>query len=131
MNAVKLLNDAQLKCTRQRIEIITSLYNAQKPMTAEEIHLNMNGAAVSTVYRNIEKLLDAGVITKTTIPKSGGIYYELSANEHRHCAICLKCHKLRYIDTCPISGAKTIIQNFTVTSHKLELYGYCSECTGK
>ncbi|MCD8390491.1 MAG: transcriptional repressor [Firmicutes bacterium] len=128
MDMNKILSGAGLKCTKQRIEVLGALEGAKKPLTAEEIHSQISGVAFSTVYRTIRRLLESGVVVKTTIPKSDGVYYELIGNEHRHYAICLKCHKMRYIDECPLRGEKPKIEDFIVTSHRLELYGYCEGC---
>ena len=122
----KLLTQAGLKCTKQRLDVLNILNTANKPLTAEEIHAEVSDIALSTVYRILDKLLEKNIVIKTTIPKSDGVYYELTANEHKHFAICLACHKLKYIDICPIHN--TTVSDFTVTGHKLELYGYCKEC---
>ena len=48
------------------------------------------------------------------------------ADAHRHYAICLGCHSMKYIDICPVHSPD--IDDFTVTGHKLEIYGYCNKC---
>ena len=57
------------------------------------------------------------------------MYYELTVDRHRHYAICLGCHEMHSIDLCPLSD--THISNFTITGHRLELYGYCDKCKNK
>ena len=126
MGAIELLNGAGLRCTKQRIEVLKLL--EAKPMRAEEIFDETDGISLSTVYRTLDTLSTCGLAVKTTIPQSDGIYYELVGNEHRHYAICLSCHKLKYIDECPIQ--ETEVSDFIVTGHKIELYGYCGECGG-
>ncbi len=126
MEMNELLQSCGLKCTKQRLCILEILNSADKPLTAEEIHTLTPGTALSTVYRILDKLLEKNIVIKTTIPLSDGIFYELTANEHKHFAICLACHKLKYIDICPIHN--TTVSDFTITGHKLELYGYCREC---
>lgn len=126
MDTAKLLNGAGLKCTKQRLEIIAVMDEMQKPLSAEEIHSALHGVSVSTVYRNMEKLIGAGIAVKTVIPHNDGIYYELSYNKHRHRIVCLCCRKMRYIDECPVR--ETHLPDFVVTEHKLELYGYCADC---
>lgn len=126
METVELLNASGLKITRQRKEVIKILENATKPMRAEDIYEKAENIALSTIYRIIEKLIEKGIAVKTTIPKSDGVYYELMANEHKDYAICIECHKMKYIDHCPLHN--TELDDFTVTGHRVELYGYCSKC---
>ena len=128
MTAVEILNGAGLKCTRQREAVIAALAGAEKPLTAEEIYKLSDNASLSTIYRTIERLMAKGIITSTTIPLSDGVFYEL-ANEHRHYAICLSCRRMKYIDGCPMRAPR--LDDFTVTSHKIELYGYCGACADK
>ena len=129
MTATELLNGAGLKRTRQREALIAALESADKPITAEEIYDRSGDMALSTIYRTIERLREKGIITSTTIPQSDGVFYELTGNEHRHYAICLSCRRMKYIDICPLH--ETRLDDFTVTGHKLELYGYCGECGAK
>lgn len=126
MKTDDLLNISGLKCTRQRKEVIEILKNATMPLRAEDIFEKTENMALSTIYRIIEKLIEKGIAVKTTIPKSDGIYYELMENEHKDYAICIECHKMKYIDICPLHHTK--LDDFTVTGHRVELYGYCNEC---
>lgn len=87
------------------------------------------GMSLSTVYRIVEKLYEKGIVNKNTIQDSDKFYYEMSADKHRHYAICLGCGGMKYVDICPVHTPE--IDNFTVTGHKLEIYGYCDRCAGK
>lgn len=129
MTAAKILSEAGLKCTKQRKAVIGTLSRADRPLSAEEIYERSQNAARSTIYRTIERLLDKRVITSTTIPQSGGVFYELAGNEHRHYAVCLSCGKMKNIEACPLR--ETPLNGFTITAHKIELYGYCSDCLEK
>ena len=126
MDINKILTDAGLKCTTQRIEVMEILSRANVPMTAENIFEKSEGISLSTVYRIAEKLAQKGIVTKNTIRDSDKYYYELAMGGHRHYAICLGCGKMKYVDICPVHDLK--IDGFTVTGHKLEIYGYCSDC---
>ena len=129
MTATEILSGAGLKRTRQREAVIAALSGADKPLTAEEIYDRSGDMALSTIYRTIERLREKGIITSTTIPGSDGVFYELTENGHKHYAICLSCRRMKYIDVCPLH--ETRLDDFTVTSHKLELYGYCGDCREK
>lgn len=122
----KLLSQHGLKCTHQRLDVLGTLINANSPMTADMIFSQLNNISRSTVYRILEKLTESGIVIREAFNGSTEMYYEAALMTHRHYAVCLGCHKMQYIDDCPVHDAK--VSHFTVTGHRLELYGYCDEC---
>lgn len=126
MKTKEILSDVGLKCTKQRIMVMEVLSEAHSPMTAENIYEKVDGISLSTVYRIVEKLCEKGIVNKNTIRDSDKFYYEIVTGEHRHYAICTECKSIRYIDICPVHNTK--IDNFTITGHKLEIYGHCDKC---
>lgn len=129
MEINKILSDIGLKCTKQRVKVLEALESASSPLPVEEIYEKAGGLSLSTVYRTLEKLTEKGVIKKNTIQDSGRYYYEMASGKHRHYAICLGCKSMRYVDVCPVLTPE--IAGFTVTGHKLEIYGYCDKCKTK
>ncbi len=122
----KLLSQKGLKCTRQRLEILNVLKSADAPVTAEMIFSKLGSLSLSTVYRTLEKFTSAGLVSRQVFGDGNEMYYELTYMKHRHYAVCLSCRKVRYINGCPVR--ETHLEDFTVTGHRLELFGYCSEC---
>ena len=122
----KLLSQKGLKCTRQRLEILNVLKSADAPVTAEMIFSKLGTLSLSTVYRTLEKFTSAGLVSRQVFGDGNELYYELTYMKHRHYAVCLSCRKVRYINGCPVR--ETQLEDFTVTGHRLELFGYCNEC---
>ena len=122
----ELLSQKGLKCTRQRLEILNVLKSADAPVTAEMIFSKLGTLSLSTVYRTLEKFTSAGLVSRQVFGDGNELYYELTYMKHRHYAVCLSCRKVRYINGCPVR--ETHLDDFTVTGHRLELFGYCSEC---
>lgn len=129
MGINETLAAAGLKCTRQRAEVMRALALSDAPLTAEDIYEQCGGMSLSTVYRTVETLCQKGLAHKHTIQDSDRFYYALTTDAHRHWAICLGCHEMKYVDTCPVHSPS--IDDFTVTGHKLEIYGYCDKCRPK
>ena len=129
MDINKILTESGLKCTAQRRQVIDILNKADAPLTAENIYEKSTNISLSTVYRITEKLAEKGIVTKNTIRDSDKYYYAMADNKHRHYAICLGCGGMKYVDICPVHDLK--IDDFTVTGHKLEIYGYCDKCDGR
>lgn len=123
-----ILKDIGIKRTNQRMKVLNLLYNSKTPLTAEEIHLSLcdNSISLSTVYRTLELFSEKNVVVKSSILDSDKYYYELLNEKHQHHVICLNCKKMCYIDICPIHNLK--VNDFEVTGHKLEVYGYCKAC---
>lgn len=127
-----------IKKTKQRVEIFRILSTASRPMSAAEIYQclvkTMAGTnfAISTVYRGLAVFEEKGYVTKSTWMGTETYCYEWNQGRHRHYAVCLKCHKLVPLESCPFEHAKIhkLGDDFTVTGHKLELYGFCRECSG-
>lgn len=131
MDYTTTLKNAGLKQTKQRLKILAALSDAYAPLTAEQIHTSLSDRTVSlsTVYRALELFAQNGITQKSNILDSDKFYYALCENRHRHYAICLSCRQMRYVDICPVHEPD--IAGFTVTGHKLELYGYCDVCMRK
>lgn len=126
---------SDMKKTRQREEIFRILAEATEPISAVDIYNSllktMEGTnfAISTVYRALTAFEEKGYVTKSTLLGEDMSYYEWNQGQHKHYAVCLKCHKLIPLKSCPFEHAKIDPQEeFTITGHKLELYGYCKGC---
>lgn len=125
-----------IKKTKQRAEIFRILAAAREPMSAVDIYkqlqsdMGKENYAISTVYRVLGVFEEKGYVVKASLTGSEMAYYEWRQGQHRHYAVCLKCHKLVPLAACPLEhkGMQAGVQDFTVTGHKLELYGYCKEC---
>lgn len=124
-----------IKWTKQRKCVYRILYYANEPLNAVQIYKRIgreeeNDYAVSTIYRILAVFEERGLVNKTTWLGDGTVVYELDRGEHTHYAVCLECHKRIPISDCPFAHMhlNAGAEDFTVTGHKLELYGYCGEC---
>ncbi|MGI6065623.1 MAG: Fur family transcriptional regulator [Bacillota bacterium] len=122
------------KITKQRRAILEVLAESDKPLTAEEVYLLVRGrkenTSLTTVYRNLKKLLAAGLITREGFHDDKA-QFQLLSDPHCHNLVCLNCRKVVKITECPLASfAKTVgeREGFTITEHRMELYGYCSDC---
>lgn len=90
---------------------------------------------IATLYRQLEKLVESGVIRKYKAEFTNKYLYqyidkECQCEDHLH-MICLKCNKLFHLDC---EEAKHLIKHieekhhFKVMSSKVVLYGLCEDC---
>lgn len=125
-----------LKWTKQRKNIYRVLWEASEPLSAVQIYnLSVKKAdgeeyALSTIYRIMAAFEEKGLVEKTTWMGDGTVVYALNRGEHTHYAICLECHKRIPLQSCPCIHLhpEREVEDFTITGHKLELYGYCNTC---
>lgn len=125
-----------MKWTRQRKDVYEVLYRATEPLSAVQIYQRIATGqdacnyAVSTIYRILTVFEEHGFVNRTNWMGDGTIVYELQRGEHTHYAVCLECHKRIPLSNCPFAHVRLEQEtgDFTVTGHKLELYGYCKDC---
>ena len=130
-----------IKWTRQRKDVYDILLNEQEPVSALQIYQQLllteeaQNYAVSTVYRILGTFEEKGLVHKDVRNSDHNGVYELERGEHTHYAVCLVCHKRIPLAHCPFSYLQEIPaqtaegpEDFVVTGHRLELYGYCREC---
>jgi Fur family ferric uptake transcriptional regulator len=127
-----------LKTTKHRTEILDILEGSDQPLAAEQIFLELKkrniSVNLSTVYRVLEVLADNNLTEKLTIPGDSRTLFEYNRMVHKHYLICLGCKKIIPIEHCPLKDfEKTLAKetNFTISGHKLDIYGYCPECKEK
>ncbi|MDO5718781.1 MAG: transcriptional repressor [Tissierellia bacterium] len=124
----------KFKMTKKRRLVYEVLENAIRPLTASEIFdclkEDENEVWLSTIYRTLQVLEKADLISKTIIPGSEKAHYLTTEEKHKHYGICLNCHKLIDLE-CPIDRYKKILdgKGFTIVDHRFMIYGYCKECS--
>lgn len=128
------LKENGLKVTKARRVILECLKESANPLAAESLFLAMKEkdckTNLSTVYRTLESLEEAGLVTKLDLMEEKKMY-EYSGIGHRHYLICLSCKKMIAIAHCPLHEYEKKLEKdteFAITGHKLYLYGYCKEC---
>ena len=122
-----------MQWTKQRKCVYQLLYEAKEPLSAHQIYSRImqrypeESYALSTIYRILSAFEENGLVESTTWIGDDTVVYELHREEHRHYAVCLECHKRIPLQHCPFAHAADV-DDFIVTGHKIEIYGYCKDC---
>lgn len=124
------------KMTPQRQAIIDRVITPGPTFTAAEVweHVRQLHTEISldTVYRNLNLLVELGVLTPIAgVGKEGARYELIHTDDHHHHIVCLKCGKAACIDTCPINPQflKNVKeQGYDLVRHNVELFGLCGKC---
>lgn len=125
-----------VKWTKQRKTVYRILWEATEPLSAARIYTlagleaDDGEYALSTIYRILSVFEENGYVEKSSWLGDGTVVYSLNRGKHTHYAICLECHRRIPLQNCPFAHIRLEKDtgDFTVVSHKLELYGYCREC---
>lgn len=123
-----------VKKTKPRQLILAILEQSDRPLTVMDIHSQIRredeSVWLSTIYRTLDVFIEKQIVVKTVLMDDGLALYELNCKGHRHYAVCIRCHKMVPLETCPMEAFIPKLQenHFRVTGHKLEMYGYCAKC---
>ncbi|MBI4949007.1 MAG: transcriptional repressor [Deltaproteobacteria bacterium] len=124
-----------LKSTAQRDYIADVFFRTNTHISLEELLRKVKrktpNIGYATVYRTMKLLTECGLAISRQFGDGQTRYENLPENGHHDHIICIKCSKIaefqnQKIEQLQFEAAKKL--GFTVVNHKLELYGYCSDC---
>ena len=137
------LNHAKGYKTKQK-EILLSYLESVKGshITANDImkHFSVKGThiGVTTIYRNLEKMIDSGLVRKYAVDGTNGAYYEyIGEDKDSHNPDCFhfKCEKCGMLIHFHCSELRCLQQHL-LDDHRLDLnllqsvlFGTCNQCT--
>ncbi len=125
-----------LKSTNQRDFIALSFFRIRTHISLDELYRKVRkkqpGIGYATVYRTMKLLTDSGLAVTRQFGDGQTRYENLLESGHHDHLICLKCSKIVEFQNQSIEDLQVKTAShygFTVISHKLELYGYCADCS--
>jgi Fe2+ or Zn2+ uptake regulation protein len=126
------------KFTKQRKSILEVFLRERKSLLSlqqiyEKVKEKYPTVDFSTIYRNIELLVNLDIIHKIYTGKPYGSYKLKELNKHHHHIICIDCGKAEVIEFCPLGLLESQLKkkNFLPMEHNFEVFGYCAECKVK
>lgn len=122
------------RATRQRAAVAKLLGELDEFRSAQEIHeqLRRRGEAIglTTVYRTLQSLADAGEIDVLRTDSGESVYRRCSAHHHHH-LVCRGCARTIEVEGPAVErwAERTAAEhNFRDISHTVEIFGTCGEC---
>lgn len=117
--------------TVQRESILQAFKKQNRPLTIqealEEADKSNPGLGVATVYRNINRMVEEGILRSVELLDNVS-RYELSGLTHHHHFHCDVCDKVFDFHSC-LENIETLAPNgFVVKTHEIILNGICSAC---
>ena len=124
-----------LRPTRQRRAISAAMETFEDFRSAQEIHalLGDQGERVglSTVYRTLQSLADAGEVDALRTESGESIYRRCSTDHHHH-LVCRSCGATVEVEGPAVEKWTRSIaaaHGFSDVSHTLEIFGTCDACS--
>ena len=131
----KFMADKGLKSTRQRSLIIDLFFDLDGHHSVEQIwskvRLQDPKVSVATVYRTMKLLAESGLADAHAFGDGQTRYEPAIGKEHHDHLICTGCGTIIEFENDRIEVLQDAVakkHGFTVTSHKMELYGLCRNC---
>jgi Fur family transcriptional regulator, ferric uptake regulator len=134
---LQALAPRELRLTAHRRAVLAALEHGQRPLTTDEVAA-VSGVPVSTVYRNLAELVDAGVVVRVA-GAGGGDRHELAeafSEHHHHHLVCTECGIVT--DFTPSARLERLIEQevdelpgsvgFEVSHHVFDVRGRCRDC---
>lgn len=127
----------ELRLTTNRRAVLAALEHGTRPFTTEEV-ASASTVPVSTVYRILGELVDAGIVVRVA-GAGGGDRHELAeafSEHHHHHLVCTECGIVT--DFTPSVQLERLIEKevaalpgsagFEVSHHVFDVRGRCRNC---
>jgi Fe2+ or Zn2+ uptake regulation protein len=122
------------RVTRQRVIILQTLCELDGHASAEQIHERTIGHGhdidLSTVYRTMERLRDARIVSQTDLGR-GCAEFEIVTDRPHHHLICKNCGRVIDLDhryLAPVAAAIRQDLDFEPTFDHFAIFGWCPSC---
>ena len=125
---------SRLRSTRQRTAVARLLDDTDDFRSAQEIHEKLRrsgeGIGLTTVYRTLQTLADAGEIDVLRTSTGEAVYRRCSAHHHHH-LVCRDCGRTVEVEEPTVELWAEKVANdhgFINIGHTVEISGTCTDC---
>ncbi|HXV92961.1 MAG TPA: Fur family transcriptional regulator [Pseudonocardia sp.] len=127
-----------LRATRQRAAVSAMLDRLDDFRSAQEIHEELrragDGIGLTTVYRTLQTLADAGEVDVLRTGTGEAVYRRCESVHHHHHLVCRRCGRTVEVEGPAVeSWAQHVAEahGFSELSHTAEIFGLCSGCAAE
>ncbi|CAM4057073.1 Fur family transcriptional regulator [Kibdelosporangium persicum] len=123
------------RSTKQRAAVAELLNDLDDFRSAQDLHEELRkrgeGIGLTTVYRTLQSLADAGEVDVLRTDTGEAIYRRCSSHHHHH-LVCRVCGRTVEVEGPAVEkwADRVAEENgFSEVSHTVEIFGTCAECT--
>lgn len=123
------------RSTKQRAAVANLLEQLDDFRSAQDLHEELRtrgeGIGLTTVYRTLQSLADAGEIDVLRIDSGEAVYRRCSRHHHHH-LVCRACGRTVEVEGPVVEkwAEKVAAENgFSKVSHTVEVFGTCADCS--
>jgi Fur family transcriptional regulator, ferric uptake regulator len=123
------------RSTRQRAAVAELLEQVSDFRSAQELHEELRkrgqGIGLTTVYRTLQSLADAGEVDVLRTDSGEAVYRRCSEHHHHH-LVCRTCGRTVEVEGPAVEkwAERVAAENgFSEISHTVEVFGTCADCT--
>ena len=124
-----------LRVTGERLRLFEEIFSRHGHIDAEDLlaGLREQGAKISraTVYRNLDLLVDCGVVTKHRLGRNRFLYEHLHKGQRHDHLVCAACGRVVEFVSPGIVALQSEIcraHGFVSTIHTLQISSLCQAC---
>jgi len=129
------LKQSRQRVTAERLSVFEEIFAQDGHIDAEDLLASLLEAGVeisrATVYRNLDLLVDAGLVTKHRLGRNHFLYEHVySGQDHDH-LVCVSCGRVvEFVSPGIIAMQSEIcrLHGFVPERHSLEISGLCRTC---
>ncbi|MSP79063.1 MAG: transcriptional repressor [Dehalococcoidia bacterium] len=124
------LDEGGYRVTESRQEVALAVFRQQDHFSVEDICRLLPTVGRATVFRNIKLMLEMNLVCRVVL-EDGGVQYQVAERRHHHHLVCTRCGRTTDLLGCDFEDelrAKAKAQGMLLESHRLEVYGRCTEC---
>ncbi len=132
---LEFLARKRLKNTSQRMIILKAFLRQNSHLSTEDFYLQLRkkhpGIGYATVHRTLKLFAECGIAAEHNFGDGQMRFEVCHDNEHHDHLVCTGCGRIiefenQQIEQLQLDVART--HKFFIKSHRLELYGLCSDC---
>jgi Fe2+ or Zn2+ uptake regulation protein len=135
--AITTLRAHGLRASGARRLVLRALYEADAPVTAEEVAGGLEGrlpaSDLGSVYRNLGVLEAAGLVRQVRVGRAPGRFAPADGAPREYAA-CQACGAMREVDPEALEGVRAAVRaalGYEARFGRFPLVGLCPDCAGR
>ena len=124
-----------VRATRQAGAVKEALAAREGFTSAQDLHAELRrrggGVGLTTVYRHLQALADAGAVDVLRTPDGESVYRLCGSGAHHHHLVCRSCGRTVEVEGAAVERWTRQVaedEGFTDVDHTVEIFGTCAEC---